>query len=44
MNDPVGCRYVYTEFALESASIAMIKDRKNEHAWIQSSHTVTVHR
>lgn len=37
-------RYVYAEFGLESSRVAMIKDRKNAHAWIQSSQVLTVRR
>jgi hypothetical protein len=30
-------RYHYTEFDLDSATIGMIEDLENKHAWIHSS-------
>jgi hypothetical protein len=44
MSTSIDARYVYTEFDLDSDSIAMITDQKNEHAWIQSNVVVSIHR
>jgi len=35
-------RYHYTEYRLADSSISVVKDLENEHAWIQSTHAVTV--
>jgi hypothetical protein len=37
-------RETYEEFQLREATVAMISDPHNEHAWIQSSETVPVER
>jgi len=39
--DPSG-RYSYEEYTLCDGIVAMITDQYNEHAWIQSTNTVTI--